>query len=354
MVATKTVTASGGARKVDPRKCGSKRAAAPGNICRHRVMPGDRSRPTFVRVRLGLCCSFRDESIKFRAATARFVAGKAGRAQRHFLGELAFDNATALLSAITWCAEHRVGAFRITSQLFPLATHPKVGYALEELPCWSAVSSRLGAARSLARARNIRLSFHPDQFVVPGSVSKTVVKSSLTELEHQAKVAELVGAEQLTLHGGGGQPDKRTALDRLEANLDRLSLRARERVALENDDRVYTVEDLLPLCMRAGLPFVYDVHHHRCLPDQLSIEDATELAAATWGRREPWAHISSPKHGWRSKQPGAHHDYIRSIDVPRCWIGRSMTVDVEAKAKELAVLRLMRWVEKQEGRRDAA
>ena len=298
-------------------------------------------------MRLGLCCSFRDAPIKFRATTARFVGGKRHDAQRDFLGQLALDNATALLSAIQWCAEHRVGAFRIMSQLFPLATHPTLGYALAELPRWPDVVCVLRSAKDLTRACNVRLSFHPDQFVVPGSTSEAVVESSLAELEHQAEVAELVGAEQLTLHGGGGQPDKRTALDRLEVGLARLSPRARARVALENDDRVYTVEDLLPLCTRARLPFVYDVHHHRCLPDQLSIEEATERAAATWGRREPWAHISSPRDGWRAKQPGAHHDYVRSTDVPRCWIGRSMTVDVEAKAKELAVLRLMRWVEKQ-------
>lgn len=304
-------------------------------------------------MRLGLCCKFLDEPIKFRSATARYVGGKPRAAQRLFLGELALANADALVQAVTWCAERGIGAFRISSQLFPLVTHSEVGYALAELPTWSGLERRLDHVRELARARDVRLSFHPDQFVVPGSISPAVVESSLAELEHQALVAELVGAEQLTLHGGGAQPDKATALDRLERGLDRLSPRARARVVLENDDRVFTVEDLLPLCRRAGLPLVYDVHHHRCLPDRLSVEEATELAAATWGAREPWTHVSSPKGGWTASKPQAHDDYVDARDVPRCWLGRRVTVDVEAKAKEHAVLRLLKWVESQE-RRPAA
>lgn len=301
-------------------------------------------------MRLGLCCTFLAQPIKFRATTARFVSGKRKREQRRFLGELALHNADALLAAVRWCADHRVGAFRISSQLFPLATHPEVGYALRELSGWTEVSRQLVAVRDLARRRDVRLSFHPDQFVVPGSQSPTVVESSLAELEHQAEIAELVGAEQLTLHGGGGKPDKQAALARLERGLDRLSDRARSLIALENDDRIFHVEDLLPVCRRAGLPLVYDVHHHRCLPDRLDVDEATELTARTWGQREPWAHLSSPRYGWRSTKPGVHADFIRPRDVPPSWIGRRLTVDVEAKAKELAVLRLGRWVEAKERR----
>jgi len=38
----------------------------------------------------------------------------------------------------------------------------------------------------------------------------------------------------------------------------------------------------------------------------------------------------------------AHHDYIDAADMPACWRGLEITVEVEAKAKELAVARLMK------------
>jgi UV DNA damage endonuclease len=88
---------------------------------------------------------------------------------------------------------------------------------------------------------------------------------------------------------------------------------------------------------------VYDVHHHRCNPDGLSIEEATDLAAETWqvSNREQYCHLSSPRAGWGAGDPKPHADYIDLADLPECWLGRAMTVDIEAKAKELAVVKLM-------------
>jgi UV DNA damage endonuclease len=138
---------------------------------------------------------------------------------------------------------------------------------------------------------------------------------------------------------------KLEALSRWRQGLARLSPRARARVALENDDRVYTVADLLPLCREEGVPLIYDVHHHRCNPDGLSVADATRAALETWGGREPWFHISSPAGGWTAADKRPHADYIRPSDVPREWLAMTATVDVEAKQKERAVLRLLRWLD---------
>ncbi len=89
------------------------------------------------------------------------------------------------------------------------------------------------------------------------------------------------------------------------------------------------------------MPLVYDAHHHRCLPDGLSVAEASHLAFATWGDREPYVHISSPREGWLSSNPRAHADYIDPADFPGFWLDRTITIDVEAKAKERAVLALM-------------
>jgi UV DNA damage endonuclease len=108
---------------------------------------------------------------------------------------------------------------------------------------------------------------------------------------------------------------------------------------VENDDKTFTPADLLPLCRSEGLPLVYDVHHHRCCPDGLTVEQATEAARKTWNC-EPLFHISSPLEGWHAPKPERHHDYIDAGDFPATWLGWLLTVEVEAKAKELAVARL--------------
>ena len=199
---------------------------------------------------------------------------------------------------------------------------------------------------AFARQSQLRTCFHPDQFVVLNSPRPEVVEASIRELEYQCEVAEWVGADVVNIHGGGAYGDKPKALGDFARNLSRLSPRARRRLTVENDDKIFAPADLLPICRAEGLPLVYDVHHHRCHRDELSVEEATERAVATWDR-EPLFHISSPLAGWRGPQPERHHDFIDVNDFPDCWCDLDLTVEVEAKAKEIAVLKLRQ--ELQEG-----
>jgi UV DNA damage endonuclease len=290
------------------------------------------------RLRWGLCCQFLDSPIKFRAATHGYVSTLGPKTQRAYLRDVAEHNALALADAVERCHELGIGAFRMTSQILPLATHPLSGYTLEQLDPSGGVAGAFSWAGALAQAYDIRLSLHPDQFVVLNSEREPVVRAAVRELELHGEVAEMVGADVIVVHGGGGIGGVTTALDRLERGMALLQPRTRERLALENDDRCFTPSSLLPLCERSGVPLVYDVHHHRCLGDGLSIAEATELAFATWHGREPYAHLSSPRGGWTGPNHRAHADYIDPADFPDVWRSRTMTIDVEAKAKERAVL----------------
>ena len=297
---------------------------------------------TTPRIRWGLCCQFLDSPIRFRTATHRYVATLEPTARRAYLRAIARDNAAALSAAVTRCAELGIGAFRINSQILPLATHPESGYRLEDLDDDGSITAAFLEAGTLARASDVRLSFHPDQFVVLNSEQERVVASSVMEMDAQARVAQLVGADVLTLHGGGAAGGVPAALDRLERGIERLPAAARLRLALENDDRSFTPGMLLPLCERLGVPLVYDVHHHRCNHDDgLDVDEVSRRAAATWGVREPYFHISSPRAGSAGGDLRPHADYVRPDDVPEIWRSMRLTVDVEAKAKERAVLALL-------------
>jgi len=303
-------------------------------------MAGRHTNTSHDGLRLGLCCVFAREPIKFRTTTATAMVrlGKPERLAR--LAELCLVNADALLSALAYCAAHGIGAFRVNSQILPIKTHPTAGYAVEELPEYGVIVARYRDCGAFARAHGLRLSFHPDQFVVLNSPNPLTLKNSLAELDYQAEVAEWIGADTINVHGGGAYGDKRSALSALRTNIERLPDRVRARLTLENDDKVYTPSDLLPVCNDTGVPLVFDAHHHRCRPDGLTLEAATEEARQSWGQREPLFHISSPIEGWGGPKPERHHDYIDLGDFPKVWIGWPLTVEVEAKAKELAVAKL--------------
>ena len=175
--------------------------------------------------------------------------------------------------------------------------------------------------------------------MVLNSPRPDVVQQSIAELEYQAEVAQWIGADVINIHAGGAYGDKQVALRTFAKNLAQLSKKARKLLTIENDDKTYTPVDLLPFCREHDIPFVYDVHHHRCTPDGMSEEEATRQALTTWDR-EPLFHISSPREGWNGPKPHRHHDYINIRDFPKCWQDIDVTVEVEAKAKELAVKKL--------------
>ena len=290
-------------------------------------------------IRFGLCCIFREEPIKFRRTTAKYLQAFSRNQQLKNLAEICRHNAQALHNALRYCRDHDIKDFRINSQILPLKTHPEIGYHIEDLPFHDQIIQTFKDCGRFCQKHDIRTTFHPDQFILLSSPSSEVVQRSVADLIYQAEVAKWVNADVINIHGGGAYGDKRTSLHRLRKQIEQLSEAVRSRLTLENDDRVYTPKDLLPVCKDMDIPLVYDVHHHRCLPDGSSVEATTELAVGTWSR-EPLFHLSSPKYGWNSGKPGNHHDYIDADDFPACWTNLDITVEVEAKAKELAVLKL--------------
>ncbi|PIE71891.1 MAG: UV damage repair endonuclease UvsE [Deltaproteobacteria bacterium] len=291
-------------------------------------------------IRFGLCCIFKDHPVKFRRTTATYLKKFPRAVQTQRLAELCAANARSLLDALTFCKDNHIGAFRINSQILPLKTHPTVGYDLGDLPDGERIIEAYKKCGAFSRQHNIRTTFHPDQFVILSSPHPEVVEKSIADLTYQAQVAQWVNADVINIHAGGVYHDKPAALRRLKDTIRALPDAVKKRLTLENDDRSYTPQDLLPVCHALGIPLVYDVHHHRCLPDALSVTAATEQAIETWDR-EPLFHLSSPKDGWDASDPKKHHDYIDINDLPKNWLNLDITVEVEAKAKEVAIRKLM-------------
>lgn len=296
------------------------------------------------KIRFGLCCIFRKAPIKFRQVTAKNLLGLSSGDRLTRLSGICLHNVLTLHEALQYVAKKKIGAFRILSPLFPRYTHPEVGYHLDDLPAQKEIKTVFAAIRNRSKSHDIRLSFHPDQFNVLSSPKKDVIIKTIQELEYQAMLAELVGADVINIHAGGMYGDKPNAMKRLRNNIRSLPDSVFSRLSLENDDRSYTPADLLPLCEDLGIPMVYDVHHHRCLPDGMTEAEVTERVVMLWQRlgKEPYFHISSPRNGWQNSDPKPHADYINPGDFPGSWKSLTATVDVEAKAKEMAVLQLMK------------
>lgn len=138
-------------------------------------------------IRLGLCCVFRDQPIKFRNTTATAISKLKRPDALEKLSRLCLENVAALRASLHFCANNGIGCFRVNSQILPLKTHPQHGYGMDELPQGEEIVKSFQECGVFVRQRNPRTCFHPDQFVVLNSQRPDVVSASIRELEYQAE-----------------------------------------------------------------------------------------------------------------------------------------------------------------------
>jgi UV DNA damage endonuclease len=266
-----------------------------------------------------------------------------------------------LEAVIDHLVENGIAMYRMATALAPYASHPDHP-ELRDQP--RECAERLAAVGARARAAGIRLSTHPGQYTVLNSEDERVATLAVEELEVQAEILDGMGLGPeavVVLHVGGGAGGTRAALDRFVRGFDRLSDAARARLVIENDDRVFGLTDVLALAGRIGRPVVWDVLHHHCHdPDRIPDREALGLALATWPRGvTPKVHFSSPRTAVeeRRRKVGrrvektlalpplrAHADLVDPIAfehfLRETVAGRAVDVMLEAKAKDLALLRL--------------
>jgi UV DNA damage endonuclease len=268
----------------------------------------------------------------------------------------------ALHGVLDYLERQRIGMYRMTASLAPYATHPDLPQFHGQL---REAAADLEALGERVAAQGLRLSTHPGQYVVLNSEDEGVRAAAIRDLELQAELMERMGLGPeavVVLHVGGAAGGFEAAMDRFEAGFERLSPRARERLVIENDDRTFALGHVLELHERTGLRVVWDILHHHCNdPDGVGDRDALERALATWPAGvTPKIHFSSPKtameerrkrvgrrveRSWVLPQLRAHADVIDPIAfehfLRETAAGvRDFDVMLEAKAKDLALLRL--------------
>lgn len=263
----------------------------------------------------------------------------------------------ALHRILDYLDEVGIRMYRISSDFVPYATHPELPQFHGQLEAHAADLGRIGR---YASRLDIRLSLHPSQYVVLNAVDDAIVRKSMEDLDVQARLLDAMeqGPEAVVvLHLGGAYGDKATALDRFAANYERLPEPARRRLVVENDETIFTVEDALQVHDRVGVPVIFDHQHHRLNPGGLDPTDAARRALATWPAGvTPKIHFSSPRLDGRTVGRGKaarieppllrqHADYVDPwtfadfLDTLR---DHRFDVMIEAKAKDLAVLKLRR------------
>lgn len=267
-----------------------------------------------------------------------------------YVQNLGLANARDIIKMLRWNEKYGIRFMRLSSEMFPFASHVEYGYKLE-----SFAAETLAEVGRVAAELGHRLTTHPGQFTQLGSPRPEVIQSAIRDLEYHDEMLTLLRLPEqqnrdavMIIHMGGMYGDKGATLDRFRANYAKLSPSIKARLVLENDDVCWTVHDLLPLCEELNIPMVLDFHHHNILFDASKIREGTKdivdlypRIRATWDRKKirQKMHYSEPcPEAVTPRQRRKHSP--RVMTLPPC--PPDMDLMIEAKDKEQAVLNLMR------------
>lgn len=259
--------------------------------------------------------------------------------------EITKNNLDSLYEIIKYNVKNNFHFYRLTSKLVPLATHDKIDFdyitpLLDEY-------KKIG---KLINDNNIRVDTHPDQYAVLNSMDSKIVKNTVEILEYHYKIMDAIGIKDkiIILHVGSSACGKKASITRFINNFNKLPDHIKKCIAVENDDKVYNIKDVLELCHKINVPMVLDYHHFICNNEKEDINDYLKEIIDTWDGKLPKMHFSSPKSKLK-KEFRSHSDYINK----ECFIkfinilkkqDKDVDIMLEAKAKDDAVSRLVRYL----------
>jgi UV DNA damage endonuclease len=221
--------------------------------------------------------------------------------------EKVINNLSCLLEILKFNVKHGLFFFRISSDIIPFASHPVCECAWESL-----FRSEFKSIGGFIKKNNIRISMHPDQFVVLNSKKESVVKNSVSELYYHCILLDAMGLPEtakVQIHAGGVYGDAEEAMKRFVLNYNKLDRRVKKRLVIENDDKSYSLKDCVFLSGETGIPVVFDVLHHECLGNGESIKEAMGATHGTWMKKDgiPIVDYSIQRKGARA---GMHAESI--------------------------------------------
>lgn len=255
------------------------------------------------------------------------------------LDNVIISNLEALENIIDYNIRNNIHFYRMSSKIIPLATKDDVpfDYIDKYKDYYKEIGKKINDS-------GMRVDFHPDQFCVLNSVKSDVVHNSIEIINYHYNILEALGIKNkiLVLHVGSSTLGKDNSIRRFINCYNKLPSHLKKCMAIENDDKIFNVSDVLTISKITGIPVVLDYHHHLCNKSDFSFEDVFN----SWGNMTIKMHFSSPRN---KKDYRSHNDYINGDDfISFIEMIKNYDIDVdimiEAKCKDDSLFRLIRYL----------
>lgn len=257
------------------------------------------------------------------------------------LAEITLANLEALERIVDYNIEMDIRLFRISSDIIPFGSSP-----VNTLQWWDMFQENFARIGKKIKDSGMRVSFHPGQYTVLNSPNEETVARAVEDLAYHTKVLECLGVNnehKIVLHIGGVYEDKKEASLRFIERFQQLDKSIQRRLIIENDDRLYTIQDVLWISQQAGIPVVYDNLHHGVNPSTDKRNDAYWIGEAgkTWKEDDGKQKIHYSQQAL-DKRSGAHTAtiYINPfLDFYKQLPDATIDIMLEVKDKNLSAVK---------------
>jgi UV DNA damage repair endonuclease len=182
---------------------------------------------------------------------------------------------------------------RLSSDLLPVYTQQDWSWFWREKDVVAYAEQHFAEVGKLARALDVRLSFHPGQFTVLASENPGIVDRSIEEFEYHVDMARWMGYGKtfqdfkINVHISGKQGPAG-----IISALSRLTPEARNCITIENDENCWGIDSSLELEKHCAL--VLDIHHHWIRTGDYiqASDDRCQRVIDSWRGVRPTMHYS--------------------------------------------------------------
>jgi UV DNA damage endonuclease len=227
------------------------------------------------------------------------------------LKETVKANLECLTRTLKYNKEHNLLFFRVCSGLVPFASHPVNTFNWQDF-----FKTAFEAVGQYITQNNFRISVHPDQFTLINSISEDIFERSKKELMYHAQILDLMQLDltaKIQIHVGGVYGNKPQSIKTFIERIGRLDEEITRRLVIENDERLFDVDDCLEISAQTGIPVLFDAFHHKI--NHRSGKEKEDLASIsrTWQSKDglPMVDYSSQK---PQAKLGSHTQSIDATD----------------------------------------
>ena len=291
-----------------------------------------------MNIRLGYACISKTLDIT-SSHTITYTNYEKTRNKEEKLIEITNKNLNNLEEILKYNIKKNIHFYRMSSKIIPLATHPNI-----KLNLLNIFKEKLEHIGNIIKENNIRVDIHLDEYCVLNSTNPNIVNSTINIIKFYKNMLKTINIESyMILHIGSSAFGIEKSITRFINNFKKLDEESKNMIILENDDKVFKIEDVLKICKILNIPMVLDYHHYKCNKVE-PLEQHIKEIINTWNSITPKMHLSSKKN---NKEFRSHHDYIDIndfIELTNILKTQNKNIDImiEAKQKDMALFKLIR------------